>query len=60
VKTYWSNGVWVSPLTSLKILFGFLQMFGLVSFIGQLPCVHGGCNCLGYDALDIPSANLTN
>src|SRR5882724_1795000 len=52
-KTYWLNGVWVSPLTCLRICLHLLQLFGLLYLFGNLPGVHCSCYGLSHKAFEV-------
>ena len=51
-KTYWLNGVWVSPLTCLKILLN-LSLTPWPAHFWPCPSHHCGHDCLGYNALEV-------
>src|SRR5882724_6223040 len=47
LRTYWLDGAWISPLTSLKTLFG--PFYLLCCILG----VHHCSDCFGYKAFDV-------
>src|SRR5882724_10341673 len=53
LRTYWLDGVWISPLTGLKTLFGSFYLICCISG------VHHCCDCFGYKAFDVNLIGLS-